>query len=48
MKKKKMCVAGGKRWRSPDHDPTGSYTGVVTDDDGSVLPEEPVQDVDDL
>ncbi len=33
---------------SPETDPLGSYTGVVTDDEGNPLWEQPVQDADDL
>ena len=34
--------------KDEDADPMGSYTGVVTDEFGNPLYEEPVQDADDL
>ena len=34
--------------KAPHTDPMGSYTGVVTDEYGNPVFEEPVQDADDL
>ena len=49
-------VVGGKTMhektenilKCPECDPFGSYTGVVTDEYGNPVFEEPVQDADDL
>ncbi len=45
MKRKKRTE---ELLKSCETDPMGSYTGVVTDEDGNPVWEKPVQDADDL
>lgn len=47
-KHRKTKIRIQEEMESPATDPMGSYTGIVTDEDGNPIFANPVQDADDL